>query len=70
MDLALAHLVESRGGGEPARLSASRLSQLAERCRAAKEQLLAADAPERTTVTLLGSGSADRRFALRRADAR
>jgi molecular chaperone DnaK (HSP70) len=58
MDLALAHLVESRmGGNEPARLSASRLSQLAERCRAAKELLLAADAPERTTVTLLGSGS-------------
>ncbi|HEX5344835.1 MAG TPA: Hsp70 family protein [Duganella sp.] len=58
MDLALAHLVESRmGGSEPARLSASRLSQLAERCRAAKELLLAADAPERTTVTLLGSGS-------------
>ncbi|WP_373988093.1 Hsp70 family protein [Duganella sp. BuS-21] len=58
MDLALAHLAESRMGGEPgARLSASRLSQLAERCRAAKELLLAADAPERTTVTLLGSGS-------------
>jgi molecular chaperone DnaK (HSP70) len=58
MDLALAHLVESRmGGNEPARLSASRLSQLAERCRAAKELLLAADAPERTTVTLLGAGS-------------
>ncbi|MTV39613.1 Hsp70 family protein [Duganella radicis] len=58
MDLALAHLVESRmAGGEPARLSAARLSQLAERCRAAKELLLAADAPERTTVTLLGSGS-------------
>jgi hypothetical protein len=46
-------------GGTPpqARLSASRLSQLAERCRAAKELLLAADAPERTTVTLLGAGS-------------
>jgi len=58
MDLALAHLVESRmGGGEAARLSAGRLSQLAERCRAAKELLLAADAPERTTITLLGSGS-------------
>jgi molecular chaperone DnaK (HSP70) len=40
-----------------AKLSASRLSQLAERCRAAKELLLAADAPERTTVTLLGAGS-------------
>jgi molecular chaperone DnaK (HSP70) len=61
MDLALAHLVESRmaatAGGAAERLSSSRLSQLAERCRAAKEQLLAADAPERTTVTLLGSGS-------------
>ncbi|MYM25284.1 Hsp70 family protein [Duganella sp. FT135W] len=65
MDLALAHLVESRmattagsaAGAAPARLSASRLSQLAERCRAAKELLLAADAPECTTVTLLGSGS-------------
>lgn len=60
MDLALAHLVEARlaSDAQPqARLSASRLSQLAERCRAAKELLLAVDAPERTTVTLLGSGS-------------
>jgi len=63
MDLALAHLVEARmaggaaGGAPQAKLSASRLSQLAERCRAAKELLLAADAPERTTVTLLGAGS-------------
>jgi molecular chaperone DnaK (HSP70) len=46
------------GNAQPqAKLSASRLSQLAERCRAAKELLLAADAPERTTVTLLGAGS-------------
>lgn len=61
MDLALAHLVESRlsaAGMQPAaRLSAGRLAQLTERCRAAKEQLLAADAPDSTTVTLLGSGS-------------
>ncbi|OEZ63062.1 Hsp70 family protein [Duganella sp. HH105] len=62
MDLALAHLVETRmtsaaDGAASTRLSASRLSQLAERCRAAKELLLATDAPERTTVTLLGSGS-------------
>jgi len=61
MDLALAHLIETRmasnAGGTAARLSASRLSQLAERCRAAKELLLASNAPERTTVTLLGSGS-------------
>jgi molecular chaperone DnaK (HSP70) len=63
MDLALAHLVETRmaaaqgGNAPPPRLSSSRLAQLAERCRAAKELLLAADAPERATVTLLGSGS-------------
>jgi molecular chaperone DnaK (HSP70) len=61
MDLALAHLVESRmaatAGAAAERLSSSRLSQLAERCRAAKEQLLAADAPERASVTLLGAGS-------------
>ncbi|MDC8756376.1 Hsp70 family protein [Janthinobacterium fluminis] len=61
MDLALAHLVETRlAASDPApaaRLSAGRLSQLMERCRAAKEQLLAADAPERATVTLLGAGS-------------
>jgi len=61
MDLALAHLVEARLAGADAgtvpRLSAARLSQLMERCRAAKEQLLAANAPERATVTLLGAGS-------------
>ena len=63
MDLALAHLVEARmaaGGAEgrpPERLSAERLSQLVERCRAAKEQLLAADAPAQVGVTLLGAGA-------------
>ncbi|CDG82472.1 putative chaperone protein, HscA/DnaK [Janthinobacterium agaricidamnosum NBRC 102515 = DSM 9628] len=58
MDMALAHLVETRMAepGAP-RLSAGRLSQLMERCRAAKELLLAADAPESTNVTLLGAGS-------------
>ena len=69
MDLALAHLVESRlhaatgakdatgaTSSTPERLSSARLAQLMERCRAAKEILLAADAPERTTVTLLGGG--------------
>ncbi|MDB5726992.1 MAG: molecular chaperone DnaK, partial [Noviherbaspirillum sp.] len=61
MDLVLAHLVEGRmkaadGNGET-RLSASRLSQMIERCRAAKEQLLAADAPAAAMVTLLGSGA-------------
>lgn len=76
MDLALAHLVESRlGGDQPAqRLSASRLAQLTERCRAAKEQLLAQgpNAPEQVGVTLLGSGSrligASRTAMLTRAD--
>jgi len=62
MDLALAHVVEARmsaPAGQPSagQLSASQLAQLMERCRAAKEQLLAANAPEQTLVTLLGSGS-------------
>lgn len=61
MDLALAHLIESRlassDGAAAPRLSASRLAQLAERCRAAKEILLADTAPDHVSVTLLGSGS-------------
>ena len=78
MDLALAHLVESRmaqqdgqDGARPRR-SAARLAQLTERCRAAKETLLAPDAPERVTVTLLGAGSrligASRKAELTRED--
>ncbi|HEU4373744.1 MAG TPA: Hsp70 family protein [Telluria sp.] len=55
MDMALAHLVEARMEGE--RLSAARMSQLVERCRVAKEQLLAAEAPEQVSVTLLGAGA-------------
>ncbi|WP_434665991.1 hsp70 family protein [Paraburkholderia sp. A3BS-1L] len=57
MDLALAHLAESRLAGENARLSAASLSQLVERCRVAKEQLLGEAAPEAVGVTLLGAGS-------------
>ena len=58
MDLALAHLAESRlGGADGQRLSSVRLAQLTERCRAAKEQLLAADAPAQVGVTLLGAGA-------------
>lgn len=57
MDLALAHLAESRLAADGERLSAVRLSQLVERCRAAKEQLLASDAPEQVNVTLLGGGA-------------
>ncbi|MGH8852974.1 MAG: Hsp70 family protein, partial [Telluria sp.] len=77
MDLALAHLAETRLGGQdeqPARLSASRLAQLTERCRAAKEQLLAPDAPEQVTVTLLGAGArligASRSATITREDVR
>ena len=62
MDLALAHTVESRmtastqtPGAAP--LSASRLAQLMERCRVAKEQLLALDGPAQTQITLLGGGA-------------
>ncbi|MDN4052732.1 Hsp70 family protein [Massilia sp. YIM B02763] len=57
MDLALAHLAESRLATDGQRLSAGRLAQLTERCRAAKEQLLAADAPDQVNVTLLGGGA-------------
>ncbi|WP_157267807.1 Hsp70 family protein [Azohydromonas aeria] len=55
IDLALAHLAEQRLGGE--RLSAGRLTQLVERCRVAKETLLAENAPDSANVTLLGGGS-------------
>lgn len=60
MDLALAHLVERRlqqDATEPSKLSSVRLAQLMERCRAAKEVLLANDAPSSSKVTLLGSGA-------------
>ncbi|MBB3224819.1 Hsp70 family protein [Pseudoduganella umbonata] len=74
MDLALAHLAESRLAPPDSqqRLSAGRLAQLTERCRAAKEQLLAAGGPEQANVTLLGSGSkligGSRSVTLTRAD--
>ncbi|NML97194.1 hsp70 family protein [Paraburkholderia sp. RP-4-7] len=60
MDLALAHRVEARlsqAGSERTRLSAASLSQLVERCRGAKEQLLGPHAPESASITLLGAGS-------------
>jgi len=62
MDLALAHGLEAemaapqRGLPQP-RLSAARFAELVQRCRVAKELLLADDAPEAVTVTLLGSGA-------------
>jgi len=57
MDLALAHWAEARMDLSDTRLSPARLSQLVERCRAAKEQLLAAGAPDRASITLLGGGA-------------
>jgi molecular chaperone DnaK (HSP70) len=59
MDLALARWIEPRlSGGTPGqRLSAIQLAQLTQRCRSAKERLLAPDGPQETTVTLQGSGS-------------
>lgn len=55
MDMAVARLIERRIGG--ARLTAATLSQLLQQCRAAKERLLDPEAPETTTVTLVGGGS-------------
>ncbi len=57
IDLTLAHLAERRLVGEDRKLSAAELSQLVEQCRLAKERLLAPDAPEAATVTLLGTGA-------------
>lgn len=58
MDLALAHRLEPQfvAAGEQ-RLPAARFAQLVQRCRIAKIQLLAEDAPPSVSVTLLGSGS-------------
>jgi len=57
MDLALAHQLEAQFAGQGQRLPAPRFAQLVQRCRIAKEQLLAADAPDSVAVTLLGGGS-------------
>lgn len=57
MDLALAHVAEGQLVTPGAPLSAASLSQLMQQCRAAKERLLSPDAPEKTTVTILGTGA-------------
>ena len=59
MDLALARWIEPRlSGGQPGlRLGAIQLAQLTQRCRSAKERLLAPNGPVETTVTLQGGGS-------------
>jgi len=57
IDLALAHLAESRISTSNKKLSSADLSYLLEQCRLIKEQLLADNAPESLNVTLLGGGS-------------
>ncbi len=57
MDLAIAHRIEPLFAAAGERLPAARFAQLVQRCRAAKEQLLADGAPESVAVTLLGAGS-------------
>ena len=58
MDLALAHLCERRWVEPPAHLDARRFGQLVLACRAAKETLLAADAPPSAPIALASAGSA------------
>ena len=57
MDLAIAHRIEPLLAPTGERLPAARFAQLVQRCRMAKEQLLARDAPASVEVTLLGGGS-------------
>ncbi|WP_373788729.1 Hsp70 family protein [Delftia acidovorans] len=57
MDLALAHRLEPQFAPPGERLPAARFAKLVQRCRTAKEQLLANEAPESVAVTLLGGGS-------------
>lgn len=54
VDLALGHVLESRIGEE---LSPMRFAELVIACRAAKEKLLAADAPDSVPVTLASRGA-------------
>jgi molecular chaperone DnaK (HSP70) len=57
MDLALAHLAESRIVQAGTKLGAGSLSQLIQQCRSAKELLLSPGAPGSAAVTVLGAGS-------------
>ncbi|MEX8194127.1 Hsp70 family protein [Comamonas guangdongensis] len=57
MDLALAHQLEGAFAGEGQKLPTARFAQLVQRCRIAKEQLLAQNAPDQLSITLLGGGS-------------
>jgi molecular chaperone DnaK (HSP70) len=58
IDLALAHELEARLVTPPERLDPARFNQLTLACRAAKEKLLAPDAPESLPISVAGSGSA------------
>ncbi|EGQ9766625.1 hsp70 family protein [Vibrio alginolyticus] len=61
LDLALAHLAESRlsqnKGEQSKKLTAASLTKLIQQTRKAKENLLSANAPEEVKITMLGSGS-------------
>ncbi len=56
LDLALAHLAESRFN-QSKKLTAASLTKLIQQTRKAKESLLSASAPEEVKITMLGSGS-------------
>ncbi|OLQ94225.1 molecular chaperone DnaK [Vibrio ponticus] len=56
LDLALAHLAESRFN-QNKKLNAASLTKLIQQTRKAKENLLSANAPEQVKITMLGSGS-------------
>ncbi len=61
LDLALAHLAESRlsqnKGEQSKKLTAASLTKLIQQTRKAKENLLSASAPDEVKITMLGSGS-------------
>jgi uncharacterized protein YjeT (DUF2065 family) len=57
MDLAMAHVAESRLAASGGRLGGAQLAQLMQQCRNAKERLLCESAPETATVTVLGAGA-------------
>ncbi|EJE4688153.1 TPA: hsp70 family protein [Vibrio parahaemolyticus] len=56
LDLALAHLAESRFS-QNKKLTAASLTKLIQQTRKAKENLLSASAPDEVKITMLGSGS-------------
>ncbi|HHX8718123.1 Hsp70 family protein [Vibrio alginolyticus] len=56
LDLALAHLAESRFN-QSKKLTAASLTKLIQQTRKAKENLLSSSAPEEVKITMLGSGS-------------